>query len=184
MRKTKEQRTVELVGQYRGLAMKLAWDYWKRLPAATKMWVDPDDLIAEAICHIVTFVLNDYDKKRASLSTFMYCSTNGHLMNFALAQTAAKRYGFRADLEDAWGVGVKESKFQLVDALNAFEAVYGQASEGLQDEICQWFGVDRKAPRRSAEGKELIREFGHLAYQNRLSESDCRLLLRSGVWVP
>jgi hypothetical protein len=191
MRKRKEERTVELLEKYKGIAIKLAWEYWKKLPAATKMWIDPEDMIAEAVCHLVAFVLNErqkthvgYDKERAGFGTFLYMSTNGHMMNFMIAQLAAKRYGFRADLEEAFGVGVKENRFQLVEALNAFESVYQQASFLLKREISSWFGAGRKAPRRSRVGRELIGEFAFLARKNSLSESDCRLLLKSGVWVP
>lgn len=173
-----------LYESYKNMARKLAWQYWKSLPASTKMWVDPEDMISEAVLHVLSFVKANYDLKRGSISTFLYCTVNSHLLNYTLAQQNGKRFGWRLDLEDVGHLHSEESLFRLVEARQALEVVFSKASPSLQNEISIWFGPGkRRAPRWGISGKALTSEFYHLARQHRLTESDCRLLLRSGVWV-
>lgn len=177
-------RKLSLYEQYRDMARKLAWQYWKSLPTTTKMWVDPEDMISEAVLHVMSFVGRNHDAKRGSLSTFIYCTVNSHLLNFALSQQNGKRFCWRRDLEDAGHVWKEENLFQLIEARNALEVIYRKASVDLRREICVWFGPERRAPKWGVNGKALTQEFSQLARTYRLSEKDCSLLLRSGVWVP
>lgn len=165
------------------MARKIAWQYWRTLPASTKMWVDPEDMIAEAVLHVMSFVGRNHNAKRGSVSTFLYCTVNSHMLNFTLAQQNKKRFGWRKDLEDVGHLHVDEKLFDLIEAREALEVVFKKASPDLKDEIRRWFGPDRRAPRWGVNGRALTSEFYRLARIHRLTPSDCRLLLRSGVWV-
>jgi hypothetical protein len=175
-----------LYEQYKRMAMKLAWKYWKMLPLSSKMWIDPEDFIAEAVLHVVGFVRRNHNASRASVSSFLYCTVGSHMFNAVLSQRSAKRFCWRVSLEDEScpAIPYSEKLFQLVETKQALEKVFSQASPGLKTEIGRWFGAERRAPGYSRKTVELIKEFGFLAKRNRLSESDCRLLLRSGVWIP
>lgn len=176
--------------QYRDLARKLAWQYWKTLPLAAKMWVDPEDMVAESYLHLMRVVVKNkietrrYKQELSSLTTFVYWTIDHHLLNFAIAQQTGKRFGYRADLEAAAPIHVEEKLFSLFEAKEALEAVYRRASPALKDEIALWFGAERKTPRWGLDGRAMIQEFAGLAQKYRLTQNDCALLLRSGVWCP
>lgn len=182
----KEESSLLLYEQYKRMAMKLAWKYWKQLPVSTKMWVDPEDLIAEAVLHVVTRIGDIYNPRKASMSTFVYCSVGSVLFNFVLAQRNSKRFSWNVSLSDEACPNIprQDDIFQLVEARQALEKTFMQASPRLRSEICRWFSIEKRSPRYSKEGRRLTSEFAFLAKRNRLSVSDCRLLLRNGIWVP
>lgn len=172
-----------LYEEYKNMARKIAWQYWKTLPASAKMWIDPEDMISEAVLHVMSFVGKNFNPKRSSLSTFLYCTVNSHMLNFTLAQQNGKRFGWRKDLDDVLHLHVEESLFQLIEAREALEVIFRKASPDLRMEIKKWFGPERRAPRWGVNGRALTSEFKHLAHSHRLTASDCDILLRSGVWV-
>ncbi len=182
----KESSRLFLYEQYKRMAMQLAWKYWKQLPVSTKMWVDPEDLISEAVLHVVTRISDIYNPKKSSMSTFVYCSVGSVLFNFVLSQRNAKRFGWNISLDDEACPSIprRDEAFQLMEAKQSLERIFIESSPKLRMEICRWFSIEKRSPRYSKDGRRLTREFSFLAKRNRLSESDCRLLLRNGVWVP
>lgn len=180
-----ERSGIALYAQYKRMAMKLAWKYWKQLPTSAKMWIDPEDMIAEAVLHVVTRISDIYNPKKSSMSTFVYTSVGSVLFNFVLAQRNSKRFGWNISIEDeACPVLMKRDEvFQLVEAKMSLEKIFVQASPKLRSEIGRWFSTERLAPRYSKESKRVIMEFAFLAKRHQLTPSDCRLLLRSGIWM-
>jgi hypothetical protein len=185
MKRNRYQSQLFLYEQYKHMAMKLAWKYWKQLPASAKMWIDPEDFISEAVLHVVGFVRKNHDVSRASVSSFLYCTVGSHMLNAVLAQRNTKRFGWMVSTEDENCPQLFQTEYsiQLIEARQALEKIFRQSSPRLRTEIGKWFGIERSGPGYSKKSQELVSEFAHLAKRNGLSASDCRLLLRSGVWV-
>jgi hypothetical protein len=183
-RKVKEQ--LRVIEQYRGLVMKLAWEYWRRLPVYSKVWIDPDDLIEEAYLFILRKATKTYDKKRASQMTFLWCGIGNLFKNFANAQQTKKRFGWSVSLEEleCAGMGARDSGIAWVEAYDAAIRTYRQVSPECRCEMKQWFGPERRKVKRSGEALKLYREFYQTAHTNGLTIDDCRQLIQSGgLWL-
>jgi RNA polymerase sigma factor (sigma-70 family) len=194
-----DKKVEELIAKYGDLAKKLAWKYWKKLPPATKMWVDPEDLISEAYLCFVKTVRDKYDASKASECTFIFWVVNNMLINFCLKHQQGKRRGVTLSLDEALEateegevaqfnpkyLGVQDNKFKKLEAYDALMQVYTESSEECRQEIRRWFGQNhRERPRRSVKGKEVNKEFRYRASMNRLSPYDCVELMREGVCLP
>jgi hypothetical protein len=170
-----------LLAQYRGLVIKLAWQYWRRLPVSTKMWVEPEDLIEDAYLFILTRHAQTYNNKRAMRSTFLWTGIGNLFLNFALSQQTRKRFGWPVPLEEVETMGRRDDRIQRVESVDAIIRIFNQASPECQVEMRRWFGFERPKVRRSEQGRRIYKEFSELAYQNRVSPDDCRKLMRSGL---
>lgn len=174
---------LELVNQYQNMARKLAWQFWKTLPVSTKMWVDPEDLISDALLYIVDRAPEMYNAKRGRWSTFLTTGISNLFLNFALSQQTKKRFGFNVPAEDLdrLGVGKKDGAIQRCEAIDALLKTYSEASLELRVAMRQWFSVEKHKFRRSATAKRNYQEFAELAEKNKLSPNDCRVLMRGGM---
>ncbi len=179
----REVARLQLIEQYRNLARKLAWQYWKSLPASTKVWVDPEDLIEDAYLYILSRASTAYDVGRGKWTTFLTTGITNLFLNFTLSQQTKKRFGWNHPLEtlDQMGIGKRDKGVGRLEAIDALLNVYTQASDPCRGAMRQWFGVERRKVKRSAVAKALYREFAILAEQNRLSPNDCRELMRGGL---
>lgn len=175
-----EKKQLATISQYRRMVMKLAWSYWKRLPEATKAWVDPEDLIEEAYIFLLKTAANqhnsNYDKRKSSMSNFTWVGVSNMFLNFTLSQQTAKRYGFSAPLEEAFDYGKRDHEIDYINATQALQRVITQASPELHSEILKWFGPRAPRLKWSFEAKQLYREFYVLAVRNGLNANDCRTL--------
>lgn len=195
-----ERSDVEwLIEKYGDLAKQLAWRYWRKLPPATKLWVDPEDLISEAYLWFVETMQTKYDPTKACGCTFVYHALNNMLMNFCIRHQQRKRQGITLSLDEAMEamankgapqfnpkyLGKSDGSFRKVEAYDALAKVYQESSRDCKKEIRRWFGQNnRERPRRSVKGLDVNKEFRYRAAMNRLSENDCRELMRSGVCLP
>lgn len=181
-----EERLLAVIAQYRGLVLKLAWMYWRKLPAAVKVWVDPDDLIEEAYVSVIRDeAKRQWDAKRGRKSTFVWTSLNSMFLNFALAQQTQKRFGWRITLEDlaCLGLGEDDKSIATLEAKQAFEKVWWASSSSLRGYEREWFGPEKPRMKWSEETRAAYREFRGLADKYRLSPNDCRQLMRGGMWL-
>lgn len=173
----------KLVEQYRWLVMKLAWQYWRKLPVYTKLWVDPDDLIEEAYLFILTTAIRQYDPKRASRTTFVWVGVNSVLLNFALSQQVKKRFGWSVPLEELRFVCKTDERLLLYESEQALNRVYESASPLLKEEMRLWFGPGKPKYHRSIASRGLQEEFKTLAHTYHLVPDDCRRLFGRGIWL-
>lgn len=178
-----ENSQMKLVNQYRAMAQKLAWQFWRTLPVSTKMWIDHEDLVSEAYLYILSRARETYDATRASRSTFLWTGISNLFLNFALSQQTKKRFGFNVPAEDLdrMGVGKRDKTIERTEAIDALLLTYHEASEDCRRGMRQWFGVEKSKVRRSASAKRNYQEFAQLAAKNRLTPNDCRNLMRGGM---
>jgi hypothetical protein len=190
-------RVEELIVKYGDLAKKLAWKYWKKLPPAAKMWIDPEDLISEAYLCFATKIKEKYDANRASESTFIWHTLSNLFTNLCLQQAQSRRKAITLSLDEALEALSSEGEIpkfdikflgrpdQLVkqrEALYSLASVYRDAGEECQARMRRWFGQrPTKLKRLSWEDKIWNAEFKFLADKYRLNMDDCLLLMRSGV---
>lgn len=183
MREWREGQYEKVIEQYRGLVWKLAWQYWWRLPVQAKCWVDPDDLIEDAYLYVLTTVAKGtYDRRRGGKTTFLWVGVNNLLLNFALSLQAKKRVGWVVSLEELHAVAKADRELGRVEAEEALNRTYRDASVSLKKEMKNWFGPGKPKVRRSKEAKGLQGEFLDLARRNRLTAQDCRELMGTGTW--
>lgn len=175
-------RGLEVLEKFKGLVLKLSWQYWKRLPQHTKVWVDPDDLIEDAYLYVLSRAADTYDKEKASRCTFLWVGVNNLLLNFAMSQQTKKRFGWNVPVEELEVIGKPDPSVAGMEARDALNKIYNEASDELKKEMQNWFGPIR--PRlRTKRVHENRREFLALATKHRLTEDDCRHLMGSVVWV-
>jgi DNA-directed RNA polymerase specialized sigma24 family protein len=179
----RQQARLHLIEQYRNLARKLAWQYWKSLPVSTKVWVDVEDLIEDAYLYILSRATDTYDGGRGKWTTFLTTGISNLFLNFAQSQQTKKRFGWMHPLEtlDKLGIGKRDEGVSRAEAIDALLSTYGQASDPCRGAMRQWFGVERRKVKRSAAAKQIYKEFQVLAERNRLSPNDCRKLMRGGL---
>lgn len=182
-RKWNESDVIE-IEQYKKMIYKLAFRSWKQLPVSVKMWVDPEDLIADAYLYILACAKYSYKGTRAGKSTFLWTGISNLFLNFALKHQAKKRFGWRVPLEDIEWFGRQDKKIIEREALVALSRIYLEASEDCRDRIKIWFGQETVRAKRSEKEKQIYTEFYVLAKKNGLSRDDCRELMRGGVWIP
>ena len=170
--------------KYREMVAKLAWRFWYQLPAATKMWVSPEDLIADAYVYIISQARKSYDKTRASQSTLLWTGVSNLFLNFALKHQMKKRFGWRVELDDkhSW-MGARDKGVSRYNSLEALSKVYSEASKECRQRIQLWFGQEPVKIKRSEKERKLYEEFRGLAMKNGLSVDDCRMLMSGGVWI-
>jgi hypothetical protein len=179
-----ERKQLRVLEQYRGLVLKLAWEYWKKLPASVKVWVDPDDLIEEAYLYVIRHeAKGDFDPTRARKSTFLWTGISSILMNFALAQQTQKRFGWRVSLDELLFIGRRDREIDKLEARESLRCTFEAASPGLRREMLKWFGQQKPKIPWSKEAMKMYQEFRLLADKYRLSAEDCRQLMRSDLWV-
>lgn len=170
-----------LLEQHRGMVLKLAWQYWRRLPSYTKIWVDPEDLIEEAYLYILSRAQGSYDRRRAGQSTFLWTGLTNLFLIFAMRQQTKKRFGWSVPLEELQALGKRDTGVGRVETIDAVLKCYQQASEECRQEMQKWFGFERIKVKRSEQAKRVYLEFKILAERNRLSPNDCRQLMRGGL---
>lgn len=178
-----EERQLALLAKYRKLVLKLAWEYWKRLPASVRIWVDPEDLIEEAYVYVIRQEARDYDKRRGNPTTFLWTGISNLFLNFAASYQTRKRFGWRVPLEDLWMGGEHDRELKRIEAREALEQVFKEGSPELQKEILEWFGQAGSRVKWSKAAKRLYEEFRRLAKKHGLSPEDFRQLIRSDLWV-
>jgi DNA-directed RNA polymerase specialized sigma24 family protein len=171
----------QLLSQYRGMVIKLAWQYWKRLPEMVRVWVDPEDLIEEAYIHVLSRGRSLFDRRRGGQSTFLYIGISHLFLNFAIAQQAKKRFGWAVSVDELRVLGKRDSGLGRVESIDALLRCYQQASEECKGEMRRWFGFSKPKVHRSLYHQRIYQEFRQLAEHNRLSPNDCRVLMRSGM---
>ena len=76
--------------QFDRLCHQKAFQAWKRLPVASKLWVDPEDLYQEA-CLEVHKCFTQWDVDKASLSTFVYIVVENRMKDLVLFLSREKR---------------------------------------------------------------------------------------------
>jgi hypothetical protein len=184
MKRTWSVNDEVLLEQYKGMIYKLAFKSWRLLPASVKIWVEPEDLVADAYLDILAAVKFRYRKDRSSKSTFIWTAISNMYLNFAAKHQASKRFGWRIPLDDVQWLGKKDGKIAEREALDALSKVYYQASEDCRSRIKLWFGQEPIRAKRSEKEKQFYTEFCQLAKRNGLSKDDCRELMRGGVWIP
>ena len=183
-KRTRTDEDVAILKQYRGLIYKLAFKSWRQLPASVKMWVEPEDLVADAYLFILASAKFSYKKARAGRSTFLWTGVSNLYLNFALKHQAKKRFGWRIPIEDVQWVGKSDTKIAEKESLDALSRIYFEASEECRRGIKKWFGQEPVRAKRSEKEKRIYGEFYQLAKKNGLSKNDCRELMRGGVWIP
>ncbi len=179
-----EERDLLVIQRYRGLVLQLAWRYWRTLPAYTKIWVDPDDLIEDAYIYILTRVgKRAWNPQRGAQSTYLWCGINSILLNFTLSQQTKKRFGYRLPLEDIKAMALPDRRLARLEAEDALNRIYREASQELKEQMKRWFGPG--SPKHGRPGKvlPLCSEFKSLTTRYRLTADDCRQLMGKGVWI-
>lgn len=173
-----------IIDQYKRMVYQLAFKSWRQLPASVKMWVDPEDLVADAYLYILAWAKFKYKRTRAGKSTFLWTGVSNLYLNFALKHQAKKRFGWRVPLEDIEWFGRKDKKIAEKESLDALSRIYSEASEDCRGRIKKWFGQEPVKTKRSEKERRIYTEFYQLAKKNGLSKDDCRELMRGGVWIP
>ena len=184
----RDAHLLEEMEKYRGLVLKLSWQYWHKLPIAVKSWVDPQDIIEEVYIYAIsraedTYNNPHYKHKKANKCTFLYTGINNLLLNFAACHQTQKRFGWSIPLEEIEHMGKRDETLSDIEAREALHVIYKQASDELKEYIQAWFGARRPRMKWSLESRQIYREFRDLALQQRLTRDDCSRLLRGGVWV-
>lgn len=173
-----------IIKQYRGMVYQLAFKSWRQLPISVKLWVDVDDLVAEAYVYILAWAKFRYKGELAGKTTFLWTGISNLYLNFALKHQARKRFGWRIPLEDINWLGKTDKKIAENEALDALARVYREASENCRKQIKRWFGQEAVRAKRSEKERKIYKEFCGLAKKNGLTKEDCRELMRGGVWIP
>ncbi len=172
------------IEQYKKMVLQLAFKCWRQLPVSVKMWVDPEDLVADAYVYILAWAKFRYKESRAGKSTFLWTGVSNLYLNFALKHQAKKRFGWRIPLEDVQWLGKQDKKIAEKEALDALSRIYSEASKPCRNRIKSWFGQEMVRARRSEKERRVYEEFSLLAKKNGLTRDDCRELMRGGVWIP
>lgn len=170
--------------QYKRMIYKLAYRSWRQLPTSVKMWVDPDDLAADAYVYVLSWARFHYNRRKASKSTFLWTGISNLFLNYAIKHQSQKRFGWRLSLEDVFWLGKQDKQIAELEALMALARVYKQASEPCKVRIKKWFGQEKVKVRRAKRELVFYEEFQSLASRNGLTRDACRELMRSGVWIP
>ena len=179
-----QERDLLVIQKYRGLVLELAWRYWRTLPAHTKIWVDPDDLIEDAYIYVLTRVgKRAWNPRRGAQSTYLWCGISSILLNFALSQQTKKRFGYRLPLEDIKAIALPDRRLATLEAEEALNKTYQEASRELKWQMKRWFGPSKPRFGHSDKSFFLYSEFRNLAARHRLTSEDCRRLMGSGVWI-
>jgi DNA-directed RNA polymerase specialized sigma24 family protein len=173
-----------VIEKYKGMIYKLAFKSWRQLPASVKMWVEPEDLVADAYVAILANAKFRYKKTQSSVSTFLWIGISNLFLNFALKHQVKKRLGWRVPLEDIEWFGKSDAKIAEREALDALARTYFEASEDCRARIKKWFGQVPVRAKRSEKEKQFYQEFCRLAKKNGLTKNDCRELMRGGVLIP
>lgn len=173
-----------IVARYKGLVYQLAFKSWYQLPVSVKLWVSPEDLVADAYLYILSHAKYHYKGHRAMKSTFLWTGVSNLFLNFALKHQTKKRFGWQVPLEEMEWLGKKDANIAQHEALDALARTYREASQGCRRGIKQWFGQENTKPRRTEKERQLYEEFRLLAQKNGLTRDDCRELMRCGVWIP
>jgi hypothetical protein len=180
----RDEKDLSVIRQYRGLVLELAWRYWKTLPAHTKMWIDPDDLIEDAYIYILTRVgSRAWNPKRGTRMTYLYCGISSILMNFSMSQQAKKRFGYPVPLEDVYHLGGLDKKMIQWEAEEALNKIYKEASPELKAQMKKWFGPGKPRGQRTVNASQFYFEFRGLAERYRLTPNDCRKMMGAGMWM-
>jgi hypothetical protein len=182
-RTTWNEHDIAVIEQYKKMVYQLAFKSWRQLPVSVRMWVDPEDLVADAYVYILALAKFSYQKNRAGKSTFLWTGISNLFLNFALKHQAKKRFGWHVPLEDVNWLGKQDKKIAEKESLDALSRIYAEASEDCRDRIKKWFGQTAVKTRRSKKERQFYEEFCFLAKKNGLTKEDCRELMRGGVWI-
>ena len=101
------------------LLWQKSWAAYKRLPGEVKVWIDLDDLHAEAQLHAIK-CLRRWTPVRGSQMTFVFVGVTNHLSSLVLRLTARKRHNFDiqwVELGDADQFSSQRTLDPLVDPI-------------------------------------------------------------------
>lgn len=179
-----EERQLKVLSQYRNLVLKLAWEYWRKLPASVKLWLDVDDLIEDVYVFVLKSAARKFDPTRGSQTHFLWHGIRNFLFAFHRSQIRQKRFALQAVPIESIESELQEddNNIETMHAKECLSRTYEQASTELRAEIVQWFTEQSFDVHWSIDARAAYREFERIARSNRLTPDDCLKLLRSGAW--
>lgn len=171
------------VENHLGLATKVAMDCWRRLPAHARGYLEPEDLVQDALLVMRESLLPKWDCTRSKFSTYAYRSLVNMFANRLVDFYRIKRLPtIPAPVQASPS---SQSEYFLVS--RQYRKMFAEASPPLQELLAGAFGCPfpqtSVTPRtrfrlHGAKWQKLKIEFKALCRDFRLDEAEFRLLLQ------
>ena len=172
------------VESYVKLIAKKAWMNWRKLPPASRAWIDPEDLINDGVLFVKSYIIPHYRPHRGPFSTFLIFALDQYYMRVLMTNYTGRRNACQtiavAEVKHELGaLGDLEDEIHAVESLKKIAHV---ASPILRRYLGRWLVYRGNVHRHGLHFQVARSELLELAKKYNFTYQDFEFLLKNETW--